>query len=114
MPVLIVIDQPPYGRWDGRESLDMAFALAAFDKPVSLLFRGSGVFWLLSNQAGAAIDQKTVSSNLGAAPVFGVENLYADARALTTWPTETMLIPDIKVITPDPDFYRSFTQVIQP
>ena len=82
MPVLIVIDQPPYGRWDGRESLDMAFALAAFDKPVSLLFRGSGVFWLLSNQAGAAIDQKTVSSNLGAAPVFGVENLYADARVV--------------------------------
>ena len=40
MGMLIIIDQPPYGTWAGREALDMAFSLAAFDQPASLLFTG--------------------------------------------------------------------------
>lgn len=47
---LIVIDSPPYGDWRGREALDMAFSLAAFDRPVALLFRGEGVNWLRPGQ----------------------------------------------------------------
>jgi tRNA 2-thiouridine synthesizing protein C len=78
---LIIIDQPPYGGWAGREALDMAFALAAFDRPVSLLFTGAGVNWLRKSQTTSGIDQKSVEKNLSAAPVFGVETLYADAAA---------------------------------
>ena len=43
---LIMIDQAPYGTWSGREALDMAFSLAAFDQAASLLFTGAGVHWL--------------------------------------------------------------------
>lgn len=50
MSTLIVIDQPPYGSWAGREALDMAFSLAAFDQPVTLLFCGAGVNWLRKGQ----------------------------------------------------------------
>lgn len=76
--MLIVIDQPAYGTWAGREALDMAFSLAAFDQPVSLLFTGAGVSWLRKDQDPAGIDQKSVAKNLAAAPVFGIEAVMAD------------------------------------
>lgn len=81
MGTLIVIDQPPYGTWAGREALDMAFSLAAFDQPVALLFTGPGVNWLRKSQETTEIEQKSVEKNLSAAPVFGVEAMHADAAA---------------------------------
>jgi len=78
---LIVIDQSPYGTWAGREALDMAFSLAAFDQNVSLLFTGAGVNWLRRHQETGEIEQKSVEKNLSAAPVFGVETIYADATS---------------------------------
>lgn len=81
MSTLIVIDQPPYGAWTGREALDMAFSLAAFDQPASLLFTGAGVNWLRRAQEATGIDQKSVEKNLAAAPIFGVEAIMAERSA---------------------------------
>ena len=50
MTTLIVIDQPPYGSWAGRDALDMTFSLAAFDQPAAMLFLGAGVNWLCKGQ----------------------------------------------------------------
>lgn len=85
MSTLIVIDQPPYGGWAGREALDMAFSLAAFDQTASLLFMGAGVNWLRKVQGPSGINQKSVEKNLSAAPIFGVEAIYADAAACTQY-----------------------------
>lgn len=79
---LFVIDRAPYGDWSGREALDMAFSAAAFEQPVALLFTDAGVQWLRDQQQPAAIQQKTVSRNLSAAALFGVEALYADQASL--------------------------------
>ncbi|KKM22478.1 hypothetical protein LCGC14_1624960 [marine sediment metagenome] len=76
-----MIDQSPYGTWVGREALDMAFSLAAFDQAVSILFTDTGVNWLRAFQQPNDIAQKSVAKNLSAAPIFGVEALYADAAA---------------------------------
>ncbi|MDF0750351.1 DsrE family protein [Marinobacter sp. 71-i] len=81
MSTLIIIDQPPYGSWEGREALDMAFSLAAFDQPVSLLFCDAGVNWLRKGQDAAKLPQKSIERNLAAAPIFGVEALLADSNA---------------------------------
>lgn len=81
MNTLIVIDRAPYGSWAGREGLDMAFSLAAFDQPVSLLFTGAGVHWAKRDQDATAIGQKTVAKNLSAAGLFGVESLQVDATS---------------------------------
>lgn len=83
MSTLIVIDQSPYGTWSGREALDMAFSLAAFDQNVSLLFTGAGVNWLRRHQETGEVEQKSVEKNLSAAPVFGIETMYADAASCT-------------------------------
>ncbi len=82
MTTLIIIDQSPYGNWSGRESLDMAFSLAAFDQPVTILFTGPGVNWLREGQSADTIAQKNVDRNLKAAAIFGVEALMADAESV--------------------------------
>lgn len=81
MSTLIIVDQPPYGNWAGREALDMVFSLAAFDQPAALLFTGAGVNWLRKQQAPDAIGQRSVEKNLSAAPMFGVEEILADAAS---------------------------------
>ena len=78
---LIVIDQAPYGSWAGREALDMAFSLAAFDQPAAMLFTGAGVNWLRKGQQPEGVGQKSAEKNLSAAPLFGIEALMADEHA---------------------------------
>lgn len=113
MSVLIVIDQAPYGNWSGRESLDMAFALAAFDQPVSLLFRGAGVNWLRARQDGATLQQKTVERNLSAAPVFGVEALMADAASLGRYRLDPDgMLAGVTVVDAAAELYRQFQHVV--
>jgi tRNA 2-thiouridine synthesizing protein C len=109
---LVVIDTPPYGDWRGREALDMAFSLAAFDRPVALLFRGAGVNWLRPGQEGSSISQKTVSRNLGAARMFGVAGLYADSLALHRFSVHSP-DPEVEPVVPDASFYGEFSQVVQ-
>ncbi|MDP4532614.1 DsrE family protein [Marinobacter salarius] len=81
METLVIISRAPYCDWTGRESLDMAFSLAAFDQPVTLLFTGEGVNWLRKAQQADAVHQKSVEKNLSAAPIFGVSALMADHKA---------------------------------
>lgn len=115
MNTLVVIDQAPYGAWNGREALDMAFSLAAFDQPVSILFRGAGVNWLRPGQDATAIGQKTVSRNLAAAPVFGIETLLADATALARYGLTGAELPEgVTAVELSYDTYQPFDQVIQP
>ncbi len=99
METLVIIDQPPYGSWTGREALDMAFALAAFDQTASLLFSGAGVNWLRNRQITDAIGQKSVEKNLSAAPVFGISAILADASACRRYGLGPQDLPDGVVLT---------------
>jgi tRNA 2-thiouridine synthesizing protein C len=109
---LIIIDQPPYGSWEGREALDMAFSLAAFDQPVSLLFCGAGVNWLRKGQNAGQVGQKSVERNLAAAPIFGVEALLADRNACHQFGlTETELLDHVSVTDFSPELTDRFNHV---
>lgn len=113
MQTLIVIDQPPYSNWTGRESLDIGFALAAFDQPVSLLFTGSGVHWLLSGQDGGPLSQKTVTRQLDAAGIFGVESLLADHTSCEQAGLAAAdLIEAAELVNESPAFYNRYRHVI--
>jgi tRNA 2-thiouridine synthesizing protein C len=97
-----MIDQPPYGAWTGREALDMAFSLAAFDQPASLLFTGAGVNWLRQAQDAGGIGQKTVEKNLSAAPIFGIEAILADRASCKTYGLEeSSLIDGVTLVNTD-------------
>lgn len=116
MKTLIVVDSAPYGSIRCREALDMALALAAFDQPVSLLLRDAAVNWLRPDQNPAGIEQKNLARNLGAAPIYGVEHILAEAGSLEDYGIDPEALPES--VTPvDADAlaqaYAQASQVLQ-
>lgn len=112
MTTLIIIDQAPYGSWEGREALDMSFSLAAFDQPVTLLFCGAGVNWLRKGQAADRVDQKSVERNLAAAPIFGVQAVLADGGACRDYGlTEADMLDQVSLTGLAPDLLSRFNHV---
>lgn len=99
MTTLVIIDQAPYGSWSGREAVDMALSLSAFDQPATLLFTGSGVNWLRRSQEAGCIGQKSVEKNLSAAPLFGIEALMATSQDCQRFGlTQTNTLPGVTQI----------------
>lgn len=114
MAVLIVIDRAPYGDWRGREALDMAFSLAAFDQPVTLLFAGAGVNWLRPDQNGAPVAQKTLTKQLQAAAIFGIDELLVEAHALSQYGlAPEQAEPTAQAVTVDTALLARFHHVVQ-
>lgn len=113
MGLLIIIDRAPYGDWSGREALDMAFSLAAFDQPVSLLFTGPGVNWLRQGQQAALLEQKSVERNLAAAPVFGIEAMLADRASCRRYGlTEPDLPPGVALSDVNAELLAHYAQTV--
>ncbi|MGE6792846.1 tRNA 2-thiouridine synthesizing protein C [Pseudomonas guineae] len=80
--LLIISRQAPWSGPSAREALDIALAGGAFDLPVGMLFLDDGVFQLSGAQQPASLQQKDLSANLQALPMFGVEALYVSQRSL--------------------------------
>lgn len=80
--LLIISRQAPWSGPGAREALDLALAGGAFDLPVGMLFLDDGVLQLAVGQAPQAVQQKDLTANLQALPMFGVESLYACAHSL--------------------------------
>ncbi|MDH4873743.1 sulfurtransferase complex subunit TusC [Pseudomonas sp. BN515] len=80
--MLIISRQGPWSGPGAREALDIALAGGAFDLPLGLLFLDDGVFQLVANQQPTTLEQKDLTANLQALPLFGVESLYASRRSL--------------------------------
>ncbi|KUM34307.1 sulfurtransferase complex subunit TusC [Pseudomonas sp. EpS/L25] len=78
---LVITRQPALGGLAPREALDIVLAGGAFELPLALLFAGPGVTQLLAVDS-ATLEQKDLSANLSALPLFGVEAIYAEAAAL--------------------------------
>jgi tRNA 2-thiouridine synthesizing protein C len=85
--LLIISRQSPWSGPGAREALDIVLAGGAFDLPIGLLFLDDGVLQLAAGQNARALQQKDLSANLQALPMFGVEELFyclesANARGL--------------------------------
>ena len=80
--MLIISRQAPWSGPSAREALDIVLAGGAFELPLGLLFLDDGVFQLAAAQQAAAVEQKDLSANLQALPLFGVDALYAAQRSL--------------------------------
>ena len=80
--MLIISRQAPWTGPNAREALDIALAGGAFDLPLGMLFLDDGVFQLVAAQQPTTLQQKDLTANLQALPLFGVESLYASARSL--------------------------------
>ncbi|MBT9530042.1 MAG: sulfurtransferase complex subunit TusC [Pseudomonas sp.] len=80
--MLLISRQAPWSGPGAREALDIALAGGAFDLPLALLFLDDGVLQLCPTQQPALLQQKDLTANLQALPLFGVESLYASNRSL--------------------------------
>ncbi|UCJ15617.1 sulfurtransferase complex subunit TusC [Pseudomonas sp. MM211] len=80
--LLIISRQAPWQGSGAREALDIALAGGAFDLPICLLFLDDGVLQLAPGQKSQAVQQKDLTANLQALPMFGVESLYACSYSL--------------------------------
>ena len=80
--MLLISRQAPWSGPGAREALDIALAGGAFDLPLALLFLDDGVLQLCPTQQPALLQQKDLTANLQALPLFGVEALYASSRSL--------------------------------
>lgn len=79
--LLIISRQAPWSGPSAREALDIVLAGGAFDLPIGLLFLDDGVFQLATRQNATAVQQKDLSANLQALPMFGVDELFVCAAS---------------------------------
>lgn len=80
--MLIITRQSPWSGPSAREALDIALAGGAFELPLGMLFLDDGVFQLVQAQQATQLQQKDLTANLQALPMFGVDSLYAAKRSL--------------------------------
>lgn len=80
--LLLICRRAPWNGPAAREALDVALAGGAFDLPIGLLFLDDGVFQLKPGQHPAIVQQKDLTANLQALPLFGVEEFYVAAADL--------------------------------
>jgi|TARA_Y100001951_G_scaffold103894_1_gene113870 tRNA 2-thiouridine synthesizing protein C len=80
--MLIISRQAPWAGPSAREALDIVLAGGAFELPLGLLFLDDGVFQLAASQQAASLEQKDLTANLQALPLFGIDNLFAARRSL--------------------------------
>lgn len=72
----------PYGSGRAKALLDMVLSAAVFDQNINLLFMDDGVWQLAHAQQASMINAKDLSAALGALPLYDVNNVYVEARAL--------------------------------
>ncbi len=83
--MLVLIRRAPYSSSLARASVDLALAAAAFEQQVDLLFQGDGVLQLLPNQQSELLGLKSIGKVLGSLPLYGIEQVYVDARSLSRY-----------------------------
>lgn len=81
--LLIISRQAPWSGPSAREALDIVLAGGAFELPLGMLFLDDGVFQLAAAQQAASVEQKDLTANLQALPLFGIDALFAAQRSLS-------------------------------
>ena len=79
---LLINRQAPYGSSAARDALDVALTASVFEQDISLLFLADGVFQLLQDQQPQGIQQKNISANLSALPMYDIDQIFVSASAL--------------------------------
>lgn len=80
--LLIISRHAPWSGPGAKEALDLALAGGAFDLPIGLLFMDDGVFQLKTQQASQALQQKDLTANLQALPLFGIDDIFVSTHSL--------------------------------
>ena len=80
--ISLIARRAPYGSGAARQTLDIAFAVAVFERPLNYIFIGDGVYQLLSEQDPKAIASKPHGAALETLELFGIEEVYVHRDSL--------------------------------
>ena len=80
--ISLIARRAPYGNGAARQTLDIALAVAVFDRPLNYIFIGDGVYQLLSGQDPNAIASKPHGAALETLKLFGIEEVYVHRDSL--------------------------------
>jgi len=95
----IINSSSAHGRTNGRESLDLALAMSAFNESLSLFFIDDGVYQLLAEQAPREILQKHYQPLFKMLELYDVESVYVCVRSLNERGlTREMLAIEVKTL----------------
>ena len=72
----------PHGSAQGRESLDLALAMSAFNESLSLFFIGDGVYQLLDGHNPTESLQKHFQPLFKMLELYDVDNIYVCEQSL--------------------------------
>lgn len=98
--MLVICQHAPWSGSMAKETLDLVLAGGAFDLPISLLFLEDGVFQLIQNQQPQSIEQKDLTANLQALPLFGITELLVVEQSLVSRGLTTQqLLHPVKLIS---------------
>ena len=80
----------------GKEALDLAMVMSAFEQDITVLFIGDGVFQVMRGQSPEAIQAKDYLSTIQALPFYDVEKLFVCEHSLHSRHLNTeQLIDDV-------------------
>lgn len=80
--VLFIQHRAPYGSESPQEQLDALLVAATFGLKVAVLFQDDGVWQLLSQQDGKALERRTLGAQLQALELYEINDFYVDAASL--------------------------------
>ncbi len=75
--ILFILNQSPYGSSRALESVEAALMAGLLEQDVSLLFKGDGLYLLLTDQQGPAIGQRSLAKVLTALPDYDISRFHA-------------------------------------
>jgi tRNA 2-thiouridine synthesizing protein C len=89
---LIIMQHSPYESSLALEGLELAFAIAAFNQEVTLLFRGPGVLQLISNQNPDPLLHKEFTKAYMGLSLFGITDVYACQNSLAAYDNPVLML----------------------
>lgn len=82
---LLIFNNGPFADSTNLEGIELAFALAAFEQKVSLLFLHDSVLQLIAEKKSNVIELKDYTKALSGLELFGIEQVYADNAAISKY-----------------------------
>ena len=82
--ISLIARRAPYGSAAARQTLDVAFAAAVFERPLNYIFIGDGVWQLLSGQNSSSIASKPQGAALETLELYGIDKVYVHRDSLLT------------------------------
>lgn len=95
--LLMIIQSDPYESSKVAEAIDMAYAGAAFDIEVGILFTGEGLLCLIEGQSTSNIESKSIEKKIQALPIYGVDSIWyepSESYSIATSDLATAVSPE--------------------